>query len=424
MQLRFVAAMLATCMAACTATVGTTPSDGTTTPPGVDPPTTPPGDAPPPGAGSHPAFVPDIGQLMNQGGAILKAPKIVTIVWTADPNHAMYESLADRIGSSMLWHTALAEYGVGAAASGGHVEITTPPPVSMDDGDNDEVDAFVVAGLQGAPGNGWPVPDGNTMYMVYLPQATKLLFNGADDCPNNDGYHAETSGDVPYGLIATACVDPGSTAIDTATATAVHEMAETATDPHVDSDLAWTGFDPDHYAWEIFQQREDEDGDLCEFYDDAYAPDAQLGVAVQLLWSNASARAGHNPCVPAPSVPYFNVTALAQDFVDVTGPGGAKHHAKGFQIPVGGEKTFAIGFYSDAQTEDWNVAAVEGNGFDSPSQHLTATLDVTKGNDGTKANVTVKVTAAPAKGTQLLMTLISSHATGAAHYYPVLIGAY
>jgi hypothetical protein len=382
-------------------------------------------------SGAYPAFKPDIGVLANHGGAVLVNAKIVTIVWTADPNYKTYEAIGDGIGATNFWKTAVGEYGVKAATNGGHVEITTPPPASFDDSSsNDEIDAFIVKGVSGAPGNGWPVADAQTLYMLYLPESVALLNAGQDDCDNNSGYHTETTAGanqhVVYGVVAAKCSDPTMSVIDSATETAVHEIAEAATDPHTDSDTGWIGFDPPHYAWELFQQRQDENGDACEFYDDAYYKDTELGYAAQRLWSNAAAIAGKNPCVPAPSEPYFNVTTLSQDTVTTTGTTGLMHTARGFQIKPGATKTFDIGFFSDVPTADWQVDAVEGNGFSTPSmQHLTASVDKPKGNNGATATVTVNVTSAPSKGNQLLVTLISSRGpTGTAHYFPVLIGAY
>ncbi len=382
------------------------------------------------GTGTGPAFTPDIGLLKTKGGAVVKAPKIVTIVWTQDPNYKTYETLGDNIGGSAYWTTSVSEYGVGVASSGGHVEIAGAPPVSMDDGsNNDEVDAFIVKGVTGAPGNGWPVADANTMYMLYLPEATALLNNKADDCPSNNGYHTETTvganTHVVYGLIASKCHDPSKSAVEEATETATHEIAEAATDPHTNSDLAWTGFDADHYAWELFQQRQDEDGDACEFYEDVYYNDSAVGGFVQRLWSNKSAKAGHNPCVPAPAEPYFNVTPLAQEMITTTGTTGLMHTTKGFRIAVGASKEFAVGYYSDATTEDWNVDVFVGDGFTVPTTpHATASIDTPSGNNGTIAKVKVNVTSAPAKGNQVLITLIASRKTGPQHFFPILIGAY
>ena len=109
----------------------------------------------------------------------------------------------------------------------------------------------------------------------------------------------------------------------------------------------------------------------------------------------------------------------------MTGTTGLMHTTRGYRIAVGASKTFAIGFYSDAMTDDWDVTPYVGDGFGPPATpHATVSIDKATGNNGTMANVTVNVTSAPAKGNQILITLVSARKTGASHYFPVLIGAY
>jgi len=392
--------------------------------------------APPPDAGGdeagpkYPAFIPDVPQIMNHGGSILTSPKIVTIVWTADPNYKTYEAFNDTIGASDFWKTTVSEYGVGSARSGGHVEIATPPPASFDTSTtNDEIDAFIVKGVKGAPGNGWPVPDDQTLYLMYIPESVSILDQGVDACAENVGYHTETQGvaahpHVVYGIVAEKCHDATTTVIDNATETAAHEIVEAATDPHTDTDLAWTGFDVDHYVWELFQARQDENADACEFFPDSYYKDAQLGM-VQRIWSNASAIAGKNPCVPEdPGTPYFNVTPLQQEFITTTGTTGKLRRSKGYQIPVGSTRTIDVGFFSDAPTDAWTLTAKEGDGFTAPTTpHLTLTVDQGTGKNGNVAHVTVTVTSTPTKGNQILFSLLSTQGT-VRHLMPVLVGAY
>ena len=322
------------------------PADGAAR---ADAPSDSPGDG---SSATYPAFVPDVPTLTNLGGAILSAPKIVTIVWTADANHTKYEAFDDAIGASDYWKAAVREYGVGPATNGGHVEIATPPPVSFAvDPANDEIDAFIVNGVEGAPGNGWPLPDAQTMYMLFIPESVAILQGGTDACANTIGYHAETTAGahahVVYGVVAEKCHDTTATVIDSTTETASHEIGEAATDPHTDTDGALSGFDADHYVWELFQQGQDENGDACEFFDDSYYQDTPLDALVQRLWSNKAVLAGKNPCVPgALGVAYFNVTPLAQEMVDTLDAASKKHHSKGFHVPIGSMKTVDFGAYN------------------------------------------------------------------------------
>jgi hypothetical protein len=76
-------------------------------------------------SGTYPAFQPNIGQIVNQGGTLLTSPKIVTVTWQSDPNASTFEAFGDKIGASSYWKTAVGQFGVGAATSGtaNHVRI-------------------------------------------------------------------------------------------------------------------------------------------------------------------------------------------------------------------------------------------------------------------------------------------------------------
>jgi hypothetical protein len=377
--------------------------------------------------GVTPAFVPEMPHVLNDGGTILSAPQIVTVTWSTDTNASALNAFGDAIGTSDYWKP-LAEYGIGAATSGAanHISIDDAPAGSMTE---DQLDTFVSQHVQAAPGNGWPVNSAQTMYVIYTPESMKVTSSGKNDCESTDGYHDETSSasnaHIVYAVVLESCHDT-TDVVTFSTETASHEMIESATDPHIQSDLAWTGFDHDHLAWDIWQDWQDEVADACEYIPDAdYAETAPFAYTVQRFWSNASASAGHNPCLRVPSQSYFNVTPLDVAPItvtvdDVTG----STTTKGFEIPVGTTKTIRYGFYADGASDDWSVQFVEGDGFTSPTTpQLTITTDKTAGNNGDVANVSVTVNSAGAT-TGILMTAISTRGSDPIHYMPVLIGAY
>src|SRR5947209_6592361 len=80
-----------------------------------------------------------------------------------------------------------------------------------------------------------------------------------------------------------------------------------------------------------------ETGDLCaqnegvHFKPDAYA------YTVQRSWSNASAAAGKDPCVPGRPGVYFNAAPVVTDMVTVQDKTGSVR-VKGVQIPSGQSK--------------------------------------------------------------------------------------
>jgi hypothetical protein len=371
-----------------------------------------------------PAFTPEVPRIVNDGGAILSKPQLVTVTWTTDPNEKALEDFGDAIGTSSYWKL-VGEYGVGEATSA-HVEVSDAPASTMTE---DELASFVADHVAAAPANGWPVNTEQTAYVIYTPPSMQITSNGSDDCDSTDGYHDETStssiAHIVYAVVMEACHD-SQDVVSFSTETASHEMIESATDPHWESDLAWSGFDSDHLAWDVWQEQQDEIADACEYNTDAdYEEVAPFAYGVQRFWSNASAAAGHNPCVRAPTLPYFNTTPLDTEAINVTvSSEKTASSTKGFEIPVGSSKVIRFGFYADGKGGPWTFQVVEGDGFTTPSApHLKIASDRASGDNGDIANVTVDVDSVGTK-TGILMTAISTRGSEPIHYMPVLIGAY
>jgi hypothetical protein len=109
--------------------------------------------------------------------------------------------------------------------------------------------------------------------------------------------------------------------------------------------------------------------------------------AVQKSWSNAAARAGGDPCVPAaPSPPYFNsMPALA---VIPYGSLGYKTH--GVQIPVGTSRTIDLDLFSaGVVASNWNVAAYSYEDFFGGTPSLSFSLDRIAGHNGDVIRLTI-----------------------------------
>ena len=374
-------------------------------------------------AEAYPAFTPTgMPQVINQGGATLTMTKIVTVTWTADANAATYDALADAIGASAYWSATTSEYGIGAATSDPsmHVHISTAPPSTMSD---TALDTYIADQVGNAPSSGWPVNDAQTMYVVYLPESMELTSSGSNACNSEEGYHDETSSGsiahIVYAVIDESCHGTEDV-VQYSTETSTHEMVESATDPHVESDLAWTGFDADHWAWELWEAQQDELADACEYFPDAYYSDAALSNDwVQRTWSNSKAAAGHNPCVPAAAGPYFNTTPLAVQPVSVTS-GKTTVSSKGYSILVGTTGVIDLGLYSDGPTAPWTVSVVEGDGMTSPTtSHVTITTDATGGSNGDIIHVSITTTHTKASG--VLVTAVSSATNQPSHYMPLLV---
>ena len=369
---------------------------------------------------TYPAFTPYMGQLSNNGGAILTAPVLVTITWDGDTGRATFEGFGDGIGGSSYWPAAVGEFGVGAATSGStnHVHVTTTPPAQMSDGD---IQTFISSNV----GSLLPQPTSQTIYVVYLSQSTTLMFNNQNACQAGvGGYHdsfAVNSAQVAYAVLPRCGSDSQTTAA------ASHEIGEAATDPHPSSAPAITGFDDPYLVFDLWQRGNDENGDACEFFQDSYYTASQpFAYSVQRMWSNKAGPLGHSPCQPYTAT-YFNMAPIGlQDItVDLSQNGGpAAFKTKGYTAALNQTIQIPLGFYSDAATTGpWTVTAAESNPLVNPvTGRLTLSVDTAKpsGVNGEITYLNVTVTqVSPLKGEML--TVISTLGS-TKHYLPLLIG--
>ena len=112
------------------------------------------------------------------------------------------------------------------------------------------------------------------------------------------------------------------------------------------------------------------------------------------IWSNAAALAGHDPCQPAPSDPYFaSIPDLTEE---VSIPEYAEYGAngkpviggktKGIQLAVGESKTIDLMLYSDGPTSSpWSIMPQEV----SSTPVLSLALDRQSGTNGERLHLTV-----------------------------------
>ena len=394
---------------------------------------------------TYPAFMPFMPPVVNHGGPVLASPQIVTISWTTDPLHATWEWFDDTIGGTDYWKTTTSEYGVGAAVGGptNHVELSTAEPTWTDT----DVASFVQTNALDTTTSGWPAPSANVLYTIYLPTSTSRTFQIQNPglvnaCMSGAyGYHDSVSvpgvGNVAYAVVIQCPGGYGSPPTESAS----HELIEAVTDPDPFSSGAYDGVnDNTYFAWDFFQagfgpvgqpqSAGTEVGDMCEVYYDKDYSDSALGT-VQRTWSNASATAGHAPCVPAESGPYFNVTPLNQEAITVASSAINGHtgtSTMGYSIPVGKTKTFPVGFYSDGPTSGpWTISAFDlgdaydGQYFTSKTQSkVTVSTDITQGENGQVAYVTVTVDSMDQTKCDLIM-IRSVLGSAAHHYMPILI---
>jgi hypothetical protein len=401
----------------------------------------------------YPAFSVDAPQIQKNDGIVLTSPVIVTVTWPGDTNAPMWEAFGDAIGASPYWAATTAPYGVGPATSGpsNHVRMTQPLPATLA---FDDVENFVMAAVQaaqsdggvaeggspdaGAPNPPWPLPtlDANansqTIYSLFIPPSTREtdVTNGSSFCLQGGfGYHDVVVVGTTSVVFSVTLECPGQT-LPSLQEGASHEAIEAATNPF--ETTGYKGFDADHAAWDIYTGYQDELADACEYWDDSYYQESgNFPYWVQRSWSNTSALAGHDPCVPAPAGPYHGMTLLPSQEstvrIDQSALGGPATNTKGFTATLGQPLTFQVGYFSDGSAAPWTIAydfpaklSTMGNSVSNGK--ATVAIDQTSGQNGDMANVTVTVTAKGALGFHVMaITWGSMSRDSLPHFLPLVI---
>ncbi|MFT3765172.1 MAG: hypothetical protein QM820_06600 [Minicystis sp.] len=356
------------------ATTGTGGSGGTT-----NPPYNPAKDAP---------------QVVTYGGKVLTSPKIQLIGYASDPMLPEVEKFIQELGTTSTWSQQTAEYGVGAFTALPAIALPETPPATIDDdtGNVTPFEANLAAQLSG-PSPAWGAADASTVYLFLAPMGTDVLSAG-HCCTDFLGYHWQAdvgATTVPYSIVCNCPPVMGDTLtpLQWVTTTVIHEMVEAATDPFAGSDTAYAQSDDDHIAWTEFTGGEV--ADMCEWNEDTNVIPPGATYMIQRSWSNAAAKAGKNPCVPAPDAPYFNSIPVLSP---VTLPYyGYKVPTQGVKIPVGEKATIDVQLYSEAPTTGpWTITAWDYEDyFGSGSPRLQLSLDKGSGQNGDTVKLTIEV---------------------------------
>jgi hypothetical protein len=114
---------------------------------------------------------------------------------------------------------------------------------------------------------------------------------------------------------------------------------------------------------------------------------------VQRTWSNVSAKASHDPCVPLSAGPFFDSAPVLTDTVTFASSITGNVATKGVMIPVGQSKSIEVDLFSDGDTGGpWTVAAQDilHERLDLASS-LSFTWDRTQGVNGEKLHLTITV---------------------------------
>lgn len=307
-------------------------------------------------------------QEVWQGGAVLTAPKVVSVTFPGDSMASALDEFGQSVASSKWWDSVRAGYCAGKAGpcvgdgpAGVSAQLTTAPAAAY-------TDAQLQAWLEGEiTTHALPAPDSapvtQTIYVLYFPQSTTITDStGTGSCSGFDGYHGSMtmgSQQVVYAVVN----ECPQYAVTDSTLSASHEIIEAATDP---SNLVTAYYldtsSPDTWGWDDVLGGEV--ADMCV---------DQLGLGqdgtsdgtftAQRAWSNSQAAGGGDPCAPVPSGGvYFNVSPQQEVFV----------------LDVGGSVTFETDAFSTAAMSDWTLSPQDWTS--STSTYLSFSIE--GGTDG------------------------------------------
>lgn len=339
-------------------------------------------DAPPPDTGF--AVAPHLSQpvVSSQGGAVLTAPLVVPIFFANDTaQQTQLEAFLAQLAQSSYWTAIGHEYGVGALTIAPSVIATETPPT-----DDSGVQSLVMSHAGGT--GGWPAATSNTIYAVFLPDGVTLTMGGGTSCMDFGGYHSEVNvggNPVVYALMPRCTNSMSYDPLQYNTIATSHELLEASTDPHPFSGPAFNTVDDEDAVLGLAPGGEL--GDMCEMVKAAYQP--LVGTfMVQRTWSNASAAAGHDPCVPVMPTPYKEAAPNLSDIsID---SGGGSFTTRGVSVPMGMSKDVEIDLWSDAPSDDFDVVAYDvASKYLKQSAELQVALDRTSGHNGDKLKLTI-----------------------------------
>ena len=368
-------------------------------------------------------------QVDYNGGRVLANPKIVTVTFAGDDGALVgrLQQFDDQVTTLNWWTAVSSEYCdstktcIGKGSGGGHVVVTDPPASSYDDtsqpGNPSSLQDWIklhVSGPavtdagtdSGADGGSalpdFPKPDPNTLYVIYFPPGVTINLDGQPSCSTFGAYHNTTilpqQNGIPifspYAVIPRCANDE-----QTNTLSSSHEIIEAATDPDIGQ-----GAISFYMRNQLWGPAGGEVGDLCEFGGKGVAW-VEATFTMQRTWSNKSAAAGNDPCVPIPTTEvYFNAAARQSKIV----------------LPhIGSTATVDIDAFSVAPYPPWTLAAFDFNSFQGGGPVLSFSFSSTSVQNGDYIQLTVTATGALPNG-QDEFVLVSKDPAGTRHTWPVL----
>jgi len=374
------------------------------------------GDA---GAGALGALMPQVVQL--NANSVIANPKVMPILYENDPNRADVEAFVPNYAQSTAWGVHTAEYGVGAltVATVRHIPGSAPATIT---------DAAVTAMLQqnlGGTSPAWGAPDPSTVYAFFFPKGTIVNDgSGGKSCTDYDGYHSSVAiGNVtvPY-AISVQCPGfdgMGITDLQQLTIVASHEIVEAVTDP-IDTNPGYAQADNPHAVWGVITGGET--GDMCAFIDGFAWKPSDMNYSVQRMWSNAAAKAGHDPCVGGASSSYYQTVPTLPDSVTINGP----VQTKGLKVARGSSGTLTLTVYADTPSAGPFVVTIDdySSVYANGNKLLSFTVPSGQVNAGDQIQVTVNALGRDSQLGQAAAFVVNTKPVGggATTYFYGLIG--
>lgn len=362
--------------------------------------------------GGYPAPFPAPPQVIWSGGPVLRQPDFIPIFFSNDVPEQVtkIEDFVNRVGSSTYWAAITHDYGVGTTSASPSIHLDEISTGTITD---DGIQQWLREHIRG---NLLPQPDNNTMYLLHYPWSMTIVLQGSRSCRGFGGYHSNfklADGRQVVYAVMPRCGDPADeNLVAQETMAESHEMIEAATDPQPFGQPGYGTVDDAHYEWaEVIGGGEV--GDMCQQDPASYVVSTELGHSVQRSWSNSSATAGHDPCVPALGEPYFNAAPDLPDTLPVF-VGGGFVNAKSAHVPVGGSKTITLFLYSDSDTGGpWDVRIQDYGALGGGNSPFSYSLDRTSGTNGDQLRLTIKSKATTSRtGIFLVRSTLGSRSHG------------
>ncbi len=305
---------------------------------------------------TYPAFRPTMPRLEHGRLPAIAAPVVVPVYFAGETERDTIDTSLAKWIASPYFAASVREYGVARGSLGSSIALgeSAAPAWTLAD-----IDAWLAAKLDGTHPELGPV-DATTLaskvFVLFYPSSSVVrLPSGATSCDDFPAAHfgvtLPSGATVTYAIIPRCPAAPGTTALETLTASTTSQIVSAITNPissSTSTEHGWAGFDAEHAAFALIGGGEV--GTACASYKPITPPD--LGVAIARTWSNAAAAAYEEPCLPARDAqPYFAAAPVVSDQVHLHGAPVA-----GVKVPLGATVKVPLDLFSAAPTSGaWTV---------------------------------------------------------------------